>query len=422
MGNGCGVSVSDLGGRWRVRWRETVVTDGVSRRVQREKVVSTHAAAVALQATILRTIEEGRIFEAEVREVIRPASVARIFAGWISARQTSGRVATSTLQTFVVRAARAMRVLRVLHCLGDDDPISASLLSRDVVLRMADHLRTAPRAPRKGTAVGKGKPRRGAAGRRGAAPSLGRGPISTDAINQTLTALLDAWDWALDDPATYPGVPPAPRDRTTLLPAPKTRVAPEAPTLAEVDAMIRRLRGNARVLAVLQRYTGLRIDQAVTLEVRDFDLDAATMHVRTGKTKREKLGRVVPIPKHLVAFLLPLVVGLEPEDRVGGRRSGHPNESFTNAWEEATRAGEVRRATWAPPGRAARPTHAIRAAYMTHLDESGTSSRILSQLVGHASGDAAEQLRGTAYVGARVERARAAVDSLPPIDWTGAST
>ncbi|MCB9695683.1 MAG: hypothetical protein H6738_02720, partial [Alphaproteobacteria bacterium] len=45
MANGPGVSVAQLGdGRWRVRWRETVVTDGVSRRVQREKVVSTHAA------------------------------------------------------------------------------------------------------------------------------------------------------------------------------------------------------------------------------------------------------------------------------------------------------------------------------------------------------------------------------------------
>src|SRR5689334_23261796 len=119
VGNGCGVSVSDLGGgRWRVRWRETVVTDGVSRRVQREKVVSTHAAAVALQASILRTVEEGRIFQPEVREVVLPASVARIFAGWISARKTSGRVSVSTLQTFGVRAARAMRVIRKLHGLA----------------------------------------------------------------------------------------------------------------------------------------------------------------------------------------------------------------------------------------------------------------------------------------------------------------
>ncbi len=416
--DGSGVSIGQTqDGTWRVRWRDASGK-------QRQRNFKTKAEALRQQAEAEESREEGRKWLPEVTaakvEIGTAATVAGILAGWLTARRTSGRVSEATLQTFGVRSARVLRTLRAMHGLSEADPVSVAVLTRKTAIDMVAYLRTAPRAPRKGTAPGEGKPRRGTGKLLRPAQT---GPISQDAIVQTVSCLLDAWAFAAGDPATYPGVPAAPSatDREIILPAPQDRGAADAPTLAELDAAIRRMGGSTQVLAVIQRFTGLRIDQTMAIEVRDLDVERRILHVRTGKTKAEKRGRFVPVSAHLVEWLRPHLAGLGPEDRIGGRKGRHPDLAYTAAWELATQAGEARRETWAPPGRAARPTHAFRAAVLAHLDSADVPSKVMAHLAGHATGaqDASEALRGRHYVPPIVERSRAAVDALPPIDWTG---
>jgi integrase len=399
-----------------VRWRDA---DGA----QRERTFATEAEARRAHAAALTARDAGEawVTPTAVRVTVRePATVAGILAGWLAARRASGRVTESTMASLGVRAGRVLRALRGMLGLSEADPIPVSALSRKLAIDMVAYLPTMPRAPIKGTAQGQGRERWG--DERKAAPSKATKPISQDVVIQTVTTLLDAWVWALDDMTTYPGVPMAPRDRETILPLPTTRTAAPAPTLAEVDAVLRRMSGRALTLAIIQRWTGLRIEQAMSIEVRDLDLDARTLAVRSGKTKREKLGRVVPIAVGLAEYLRAHIAaeGLAAEDRVGQRTGRHPDTAYTAAWEAATVAGEVRRETWAPPGRAPRPTHAFRAAFLGALDAAGTPSKVMAHLVGHATtDDRAEALRAGHYVAADVERARPAVDALQPIDWVG---
>lgn len=83
MARGPGVSMSALGdGRWRVRWREDELDEstGERRRVQRQKFVQDKAAALELQAKLLRAIQSG-VLPSDVvpAPVLRPARVIPSF-------------------------------------------------------------------------------------------------------------------------------------------------------------------------------------------------------------------------------------------------------------------------------------------------------------------------------------------------------
>ena len=167
--------------------------------------------------------------------------------------------------------------------------------------------------------------------------------------------------------------------------------------------------------AVIMRYTGLRLRQVTGIRREDIDLVAGALLVRHGKSRQELAEmRVVPLSRHLLAepSFVATVAAASPDGLL--LRASSPASVVRAAWQDTTEQDGVPRHVWAPPNRVnARPDHAFRAAFQAHLTAAKVASDVIDFLVGHA-GD----LRGVHYGRDLLLDARAAVDGLPPIDWT----
>ncbi|MBT3224079.1 MAG: hypothetical protein HN348_33845 [Proteobacteria bacterium] len=87
-------------------------------------------------------------------------------------------------------------------------------------------------------------------------------------------------------------------------------------------------------------------------------------------------------------------------------------------WNAATEAGEVRKEVWEPLNRRkARTTHSFRAGLLSELRRAQVVPEVRHALVGHQAATTEEMH----YSGpeALMEAMRAAVDAIPPVDWTG---
>ncbi|GDX81858.1 hypothetical protein LBMAG42_36690 [Deltaproteobacteria bacterium] len=238
-----------------------------------------------------------------------------------------------------------------------------------------------------------------------------------------LRVMWTAWGWLVDDPKTWPHVPPRPSLPRGYLPPPKVYGRTTAPSPAHADACLRRLavrssRGGTLLCGIVMRYTGLRLRQVTGILRQDIDITARTPVVRNGKTKQERADmRVVPLSRHLLA---------EPRFRAaldaapaGAHvvRATSPASVIRASWQDATTHDGVLKGLWAPPNRAnARPDHAFRASLQAHLTEQRVSKDVIDFLVGHAGG-----LRAVHYGRDLLKDAREAVDGLPPIDWGDAA-
>jgi integrase len=400
VGRGPGVSVSELEtGRWRVRWRETLaLPDGSRKSAQRERVVDDHATAIALQAKVLRALETGEVPQVDaVREMPAVCSVDQVLDGWLRSCAARGAPA-STLRNYAQRNKRLLGALRQRHKIPTDKGVPADLLSREEVVQITLILRER---------------------------------FSESTLNGTIGSLLTAWAWGADDPRAYPGLPvPLHHPEAVIPPAPI--YAPiEAPTMAEVDAVLRvlasnrRTRGVALATSTIASRTGLRAGQVLALTVGDINLAASSITVTAGKSRREKAERrTVPLSPALRPFLAELVADREDSEplirkRADTKRTDRtlPTDSVRAAWVAATKAGRAREAVWKPPGRdLARPDHAFRAAFQGHLVAQGVRDEVIDLLVGHSI-----DLRSRHYVdpAARWGMMKAAVETLPDIDWAG---
>ena len=149
-----------------------------------------------------------------------------------------------------------------------------------------------------------------------------------------------------------------------------------------------------RILLGLIYHTGLRVGEAVRLELRDLQgthTDHPRLHVRCGKGGKDRL---VPLSPVMVADL-----------RTWWQTHRHPTFLFpgpTLAWRERSPAVNVPRLASthlsvsavqntfrlarAASGLPAEATvHTLRHCYATHLLEEGVSLRLISQYLGHAS-------------------------------------
>lgn len=415
MANGPGVSLRPMtmteggeaapGSTWRVRWREWAERDGKRIRRQREKKFhhppgsrsrTPPPAASKFYADTLRRLEEGELPDLTGPVRIEVCSFDQAVGAWMRHKGARG-VTQSTLDKYAQRAARWFATVRELEGLSADAPIRADRLTRDLFSRAILDWR--------------------------------RAGLAESTVYATAQTMLAAWTWAADDPKAWPGVPQAPRDKSTILPLPPVYHAPVEPTLAECDACIRHLkRGSyvARGAGVIMRYTGLRISQVLAIRREDLDVSTLSLTVTTGKSRRERTQqRVIPVSQAMLDDLAPYMGG-EGEGLIRRRkdlraptnRGHHPSGTIRRAWEAATAAGEARREVWDPPNRKiARPEHAFRAALQGHLEGKGWREEVIDALVGHAGRSTRRRhyASGAALMGAM----REAVDNLPPIDWLG---
>jgi integron integrase len=229
--------------------------------------------------------------------------------------------------------------------------------------------------------------------------------VSASTQNQALSALLFLYRHVLGTPLELiDGVATA--KRAVRLPVVLSQ--------AEVRAIIRALRGVARLCALLMYGSGLRVSECVELRVKEIDLDRCEIIVRGGKGNKD---RRVPLPRvalpslraHLdrvkAGHLADLRRGVRitrlaealsvkypnadrewrwrylfPALRVyrdgGGvlRRHHYHVTAIQRAFATAVRASGVsKRAT----------CHALRHSFATHLLESGADIRTIQELLGH---------------------------------------
>lgn len=183
---------------------------------------------------------------------------------------------------------------------------------------------------------------------------------------------------------------------------------------AEVRAVIRALRGRARLLALLMYGAGLRVSECVTLRVKDADLDRCEILVRGGKGNKD---RRVPLPRLAVLALRAHLARVKAGYLADLRRSvritrlpealsvKYPNADRDWPWRylfPATRVyrdgdGTVRRhhhhataiqrafkTAVRAAGIAKRAScHSLRHSFATHLLESGADIRTIQELLGH---------------------------------------
>jgi len=154
----------------------------------------------------------------------------------------------------------------------------------------------------------------------------------------------------------------------------RPRRLPDAPKLAEVEALVDAAAGEGplavrnRALLELVYSCGLRSAEAVALDLADVDFEQETVHVR-GKGGKE---RVVPLGEEASAALARYLRDARPQ-----LARGAADAVFLSARGRRLDTSVLRRLLPNP--------HRLRHAYATHLLEGGADLRTIQELLGHAS-------------------------------------
>jgi integrase len=220
------------------------------------------------------------------------------------------------------------------------------------------------------------------------------------------------WAWAADSDEFADDVP---RPRT--IEYPDEEIDPTvAPTWAEMDACVEAARGWVRKLAIVLRFTGLRVQQVMALTWDDVDLEAGTLRIRgaLGKSAQEKRGRIVPISPHLVAelagwgkregYVVPIV--RRPTKADAGTERLARGRDMARAWRRAGVAEDRWRG---------QPDHAFRKGIVSGLKLLGADGEAVEYIVGHAR----PSVRG-AYLDPDFLPNREAVARIPAIGASNA--
>jgi integrase/recombinase XerD len=165
-----------------------------------------------------------------------------------------------------------------------------------------------------------------------------------------------------------------------------------------------------RIVALVMYATGLRIGEAVALEVGDVDAARGVLRVRHGKG--DKAREVMLSPKLLAALRCywrstrPPLPHLFVSPRTGA--PVRPDAVRTAMRRARVDAGLKKPVT----------PHMLRHSFATHLLDDGTDVRVIQHLLGHAS--VATTVRYTRVSTAIIAATESPVDKLPPLPKTTA--
>lgn len=392
-------------GRVRLRWRERVDDPGAPRgwKWGSRSYTTTPGMVTQLKASIERSLLDTGSWSPTVapapEPVITAADLLEGMERWYRARLPRLKPGTRRrYRTDLDSIASALREVTGIS----SGPIPVTLLSRQLVLDL--------------------QARWGEGQTLSRAEMRSKGYLGPQTLRDRVSRLLTVWSWLYGDLTAFPLTPPP--NTQIELPRGQEYNPTRAPTLAEVDACLSHMSSEARApvawrVAIIMRYTGLRVFQAASIRKRDVNLVNNTLRVAVGK-KQHEIGREVPISRHLAAhfrvWLAPLndsdIVCGSTASRATGERSITTGVCLARAWQRATDAGDVPETVWRPHGRVnARPDHAFRAAIIDHLYNSNYSERYARFLVGHAPA-----MVDRHYAPPKIEDLRPLVDSIPEID------
>jgi integrase/recombinase XerD len=210
-------------------------------------------------------------------------------------------------------------------------------------------------------------------------PRLLPDPLTVDEVERLLAAI---------DPDALAGHAPPDAAETPAAGLVAVPEAPGGPGSVTSAALAAAARGATRDRALLELLyaAGLRVSEALGLDVDDLDLDGGSVRV-LGKGDRQ---RVVPVGDLAVAWVGRYLREIRPillaAARAPGRRGGPVFISDrgrrlgrSHAWLAVKRAA----AAAGLDGRVS--PHTLRHSFATHLLEGGADLRVVQELLGHAS-------------------------------------
>jgi site-specific recombinase XerD len=173
---------------------------------------------------------------------------------------------------------------------------------------------------------------------------------------------------------------------------------------AEVDAFLKALRHPLyQTIAMVLYGAGLRIDEALALEVTDIDGARGVLRVRHGKGNRAREAQLSPT---LYQWLRDYWGRQRPPlpHLFASRRTGRPPT------QDAVRHAFALAAEQAQLTKTVKP-HVLRHSYATHLLDAGTDVRVIQALLGHSS--LRTTMRYTRVSTAIVQKTPSPLDLLP---------
>lgn len=360
-------NITKRGGKYLVRWRTLARDPKTGKRSERAWTCDTKKNAEALVRDIEAERARGRDWSAPANDpdpLITEAMKAY-------ANDLKASSAKSTVTKAIYSLAHFARWLAPKH-----RNAKLSVLSRALLAEYYNGLDeyvpgpTSKRGLHRAKAPGPKPPRKYAEGSR----------------QNRVNAVLGLWRWCADQ-SEYPKCP---RPPVKFKMQPRTVEPVVAPTWVEIDALVKELqripsKGKPSTVlyrvAVILRYTGLRVGQALRLEWRDVRLDWGLLTVRgeLGKSKKEKAGRIIPIADGLCDEM-----ARWEGDRAGRIVPGKASPSscskgMRQAWARVIARGEAR--AEAVEGQ---PDHSFRQAFMTELKARGADDEAVKFLVGHS--------------------------------------
>jgi integrase/recombinase XerD len=186
---------------------------------------------------------------------------------------------------------------------------------------------------------------------------------------------------------------------------------PTVLSLSEVAAFLQALHHPVYLAIAMVLYgAGLRIDEALALEVSDIDGARGVLRVRHGKGNRAREVRLSPA-------MYQWLRGYWSKERpprpylFASRRTGRPpmKETVRHAFAMAAEQAGITKPV--------RP-HVLRHSYATHLLEAGTDVRVIQALLGHRS--LQTTMRYTRVSTALVNKTPSPLELLPSRGWVAA--
>ena len=330
---------------------------------------------------VRRLVEEAQALgmEWDPYQTDEPPTVKEILEGYIT--DCARRSESSTVRRYATCLDVFMAWLKVEH--PDGEQATASVLSKSLLEDFYDYALLHGRHDN---------------------------PRKVGSTKKIVEAVQRAWKWGYNEDK-YDGLLPNPK--TVAMPS-TVRKRTVAPTWDEMDRCIAACEEWHRQVAVLLRFTGLRVQQVMKLRWEYFELDTATFNFdgKLGKTTKEKAGRQIPISRHLVRELETWRL---PQERHGwivdcGRDADGPRarearaRDMNRAWK---RAG-VREVAWK-----GQPHQRFRKGFRSGLRRLGADGEAVEHLIGHYLGLV------TVYTDPDALPLREAVDLIPPLATFG---
>ena len=151
---------------------------------------------------------------------------------------------------------------------------------------------------------------------------------------------------------------------------------PNVLSLEEVQSILRSVNNmKHKTLLMLIYSSGLRIGDALRLELKDIKSDEQLIHIRGGKGNKDRL---VPLSKVMLEQLRLYYHAYKPETYLFEGKVGklYARSSAQKVFKKAVaRAGIKRRVT----------LHTLRHSYATHLTNRGVNVQYLQEILGHKS-------------------------------------